>query len=375
VSRLPRFRHGLSARHRLALVAAATVLGLVGLTGVAANLRSGAGATPTAVAVPADTLAMINAATPACPALTPARMAGQIMANSGFDPVGQRGDGRGVAGLTDDEWTRWMPSPNAQRDNPRDNILALAHLMCDLVGGLRAAKVPGDHWRLALAAFDVGTDEVVTAGGVPDPAAAYVSIVDAYTGWYRQQPQFRGGGLGTPSPRLTGPATMTSTVPAITTTRSTVTGPPAPTKTPWTPAPGTRSAYSRIEAESYTDQSGTATEATTDIGGGLNVGFLAAGDWLAYARIDFGPVPATRFSVRYASELPTGVSGVVQVRLDSPDGSPVGGAAVASTGGWQSWITVSAGISAVSGVHDVYLTFVSSNEWEIGNINWFEFGH
>jgi hypothetical protein len=53
----------------------------------------------------------------------------------------------------------------------------------------------------------------------------------------------------------------------------------------------------------------------------------------------------------------------------------VGSAAVSGTGGWQSWMTVPANISRVTGVHTVYLTFVSSSGWEIANINWFTFEH
>src|SRR5262249_23131301 len=47
------------------------------------------------------------------------------------------------------------------------------------------------------------------------------------------------------------------------------------------------SAYSTIQAEAYNAQSGTQTETTTDTGGGLDVGFIAPGDWLAYD-LDFG---------------------------------------------------------------------------------------
>ena len=52
----------------------------------------------------------------------------------------------------------------------------------------------------------------------------------------------------------------------------------------------------------------------------------------------------------------------------------VGSAAVGNTGGWQNWITVSANLTKVTGVHTLYLTFASSSGWEIGNINWFTFG-
>ena len=47
-----------------------------------------------------------------------------------------------------------------------------------------------------------------------------------------------------------------------------------------------------MQAESFTSQSGTQTETTTDTGGGLNVGFIAPGDWLGYGTVDFGSTTA-----------------------------------------------------------------------------------
>jgi len=39
----------------------------------------------------------------------------------------------------------------------------------------------------------------------------------------------------------------------------------------------------KIEAESYASMAGVATETTTDTGGGLDVGWIDTGDWMAYA--------------------------------------------------------------------------------------------
>jgi len=39
----------------------------------------------------------------------------------------------------------------------------------------------------------------------------------------------------------------------------------------------------------------------------------------------------------------------------------------------RQWITVSTGMTRATGVHTVYLTFVSPSGWEIGNINWITF--
>ncbi|MGW0705348.1 glycoside hydrolase family 16 protein [Streptomyces sp. NPDC002643] len=142
-----------------------------------------------------------------------------------------------------------------------------------------------------------------------------------------------------------------------------------------TPPPtGTRDAYSAIEAESYNSQSGVSTETTTDTGGGQNIGSLANGDWALFEDVAFGTTAATQFVARVASGANTGVSGLVEVRLDSRSNTPVGSFAIANTGGWQSWRTVPANISGVTGTHDVYLTFTSGQSQDFVNVNWFNFG-
>ncbi|WP_369226835.1 glycoside hydrolase family 16 protein [Streptomyces sp. R39] len=143
-----------------------------------------------------------------------------------------------------------------------------------------------------------------------------------------------------------------------------------------TPPPsGNRNAYSAIQAESYDSQSGVTTETTTDTGGGQDIGYIANGDWALYKGVDFGSTPATQFYARVASGAASGVSGLVQVRLDSPSNSPIGSFAVGSTGGWQNWTMVPANISSVTGTHDVYLTFSSGQPADFVNVNWFDFGH
>ncbi len=142
-----------------------------------------------------------------------------------------------------------------------------------------------------------------------------------------------------------------------------------------TPPPtGNRDAYSAIQAESHDSQSGTFTETTSDTGGGQNIGSLASGDWALYRGVNFGSTAATQFVARVASGAAGGVSGLVEVRLDSRTSTPVGSFSLANTGGWQSWRTVPANMSAVTGTHDVYLTFTSGQPADFVNVNWFTFG-
>ncbi|MEU4149045.1 glycoside hydrolase family 16 protein [Streptomyces sp. NPDC026659] len=141
------------------------------------------------------------------------------------------------------------------------------------------------------------------------------------------------------------------------------------------PSGGGRDAYGTIQAESYDSQSGTTTESTTDTGGGQDLGYVSNGDWALYKGVDFGSTPATQFKARVASGAADGVSGLVEVRLDSRANAPIGSFAVGNTGGWQTWRTVPANISSVTGKHDVYLTFTSGQPADFVNVNWFGFGH
>ena len=149
---------------------------------------------------------------------------------------------------------------------------------------------------------------------------------------------------------------------------------PTATATGGSTGGGTVSAYSTIQAASYNAHNGTQTETTTDTGGGQDVGWIANGDWLAFDNVDFGSTGAGQFIARVASGAGAGISGLVEVALDSPTATPVGSFAVGNTGGWQSWQTVPANISTVTGKHTVYLVFSSGQPADFVNVHWFTFG-
>ncbi|MEV6709753.1 transglycosylase SLT domain-containing protein, partial [Micromonospora wenchangensis] len=146
-------------------------------------------------------LTTIQSAARSCPTLTPARLAGQLMAESGLDGRADRtaSGGQGIAGLDAAAWKAWAPWPGAERSDPAANILALAHLMCDLSGQVRLADVPGDTWRLSLAAFHTGLDEVRDAEGVPTDAVRYVDQASGYAAYYGKLTAFGGSGQPRPS--------------------------------------------------------------------------------------------------------------------------------------------------------------------------------
>ncbi|GIH05028.1 hypothetical protein Rhe02_30950 [Rhizocola hellebori] len=130
------------------------------------------------------------------------------------------------------------------------------------------------------------------------------------------------------------------------------------------------SAFSQIQAESYTTQSGTQLETTTDTGGGQDVGHIAPGDNLAY-NLAFGSTSPATVVTRIASGAT--VSGTIQYRLDSTTGPIIASVPVSSTGGWQNWISATTTLSgSATGDHLVYLTFTGTGG-DFVNINWLQF--
>jgi hypothetical protein len=133
-----------------------------------------------------------------------------------------------------------------------------------------------------------------------------------------------------------------------------------------TPTPGPRSAFSQIEGESYDSQSGIATETCGE--SGLDVCNIENGDYVVYNNIDFGS-GATGFQARVASATN---GGNIEIRLDSTSGALLGTCSVAGTGGWQTYITKTCGVSGATGKHNLYLRFTGGSGY-LFNVNWFQF--
>ncbi|SBT46863.1 carbohydrate-binding protein [Micromonospora auratinigra] len=141
-----------------------------------------------------------------------------------------------------------------------------------------------------------------------------------------------------------------------------------------TPPPsGGVDAYGTVQAEAFNAQNGVQVEACAE--GGQDIGWLANGDWARYDNVDFGSTPPKDFVARVASGAASGVSGLVEVRLDSPTATPIGSFAIGDTGGWQSWRSVPGNVATVTGRHSVYLTFSSGQPADFVNVNWFTFRH
>lgn len=137
----------------------------------------------------------------------------------------------------------------------------------------------------------------------------------------------------------------------------------------------TVNAKSQIQASSFNSTSGLQTELTSDTNGGYDVGYASDGSGAVYKNIDFGS-GVSGVSVRFACNQTGGnCGGTLEFHLDSAAGPLVASLTIPSTGGWETWTTVSGSASSAKGVHDLYVVFKSpsSGTTALGNINWFQF--
>lgn len=135
-----------------------------------------------------------------------------------------------------------------------------------------------------------------------------------------------------------------------------------------TPALVTINAFNQIEAENFSSMSGLQSETCSDTGGGSDMGWADANDYLVYNNVDFGS-GATTADVRIASAAT--FTGTAEFRLGSTTGTLIGTVSFGNTGGWQTWVTRSINISGASGVKNLYIVFQGGTG--IGNVNWFKF--
>jgi endoglucanase len=134
---------------------------------------------------------------------------------------------------------------------------------------------------------------------------------------------------------------------------------PAPTPSP-SPAPST----SKIEAEAYTGMSGIQTEPTSDVGGGLNIGWQDTGDWMDYSvNVSTAGTYTVNFRVATMFNGP-------QFQLRNSSGSVLATVNVPNTGSFQAWQTVSAQVNLPAGQQTLRIhTSNAAGGW---NFNWFE---
>ncbi|MEL6534305.1 MAG: cellulase family glycosylhydrolase [Bacteroidota bacterium] len=125
---------------------------------------------------------------------------------------------------------------------------------------------------------------------------------------------------------------------------------------------GSGQVIARIEAEDYTHMSGIQTENCSE--GGLNVGWIDAGDWMSFHNVSIPSAGTYTISYRVASRYGGG-----SFNFEGNSGATnYGNVSVPNTGGWQNWTTVSHTVNLPAGSQNFGIG-ATGGGW---NINWFE---
>jgi pimeloyl-ACP methyl ester carboxylesterase len=119
----------------------------------------------------------------------------------------------------------------------------------------------------------------------------------------------------------------------------------------------------RVEAEKWTAMSGVGTEGTSDVGGGLSVGWIDNNDWMDYS-VNMPTAGTYVVSFRVASPATSG-----QLQLRNAAGTVLATVAVPNTGWWQNWQSVSATVTLPAGQQTLRVVSTSADAW---NFNYFE---
>lgn len=117
----------------------------------------------------------------------------------------------------------------------------------------------------------------------------------------------------------------------------------------------------KIQAEEYFDMQGIQTEDCSDIGGGLNVGWIEPGDWMKY-QVEVMQSGEYAITSRIASFAP----GSFSLKFDENTETSV---SFESTDGWQNWADFTTNIRLTQGNYT--MTFTANND--AFNVNYFDF--
>jgi hypothetical protein len=105
----------------------------------------------------------------------------------------------------------------------------------------------------------------------------------------------------------------------------------------------------------------------SDTGGGYNLGWTKAGEWLIYS-VNVTASGTYSVDVRAASN---GTGGTLHIEVDGVD--KTGTIAIPNTGGWQVWKTITkTGVALTAGKHTVRVVMDSNGPTgSVANLNWF----
>lgn len=125
--------------------------------------------------------------------------------------------------------------------------------------------------------------------------------------------------------------------------------------------------FQEVEAERLAAESGIEVEGLA--GGTVRVAQIEAGDWVAYSQVDFRD-GATKLVARVASATGSGtIDVVIDGCIDGEAGTSIGTCQVMSTGGADTYETLTCPITETSGPHDLCLRFGDNPNFELDSFH------
>lgn len=121
----------------------------------------------------------------------------------------------------------------------------------------------------------------------------------------------------------------------------------------------------RIPATRFAAKNGTQNAPCAE--GGDCIGFIEHGHWVRYDQVDFG-ARAEQIEIRAASAAE---GGIIELRLDQPDGELLGTCTIPNTGDWQQWASFPAKIKPVQGTQNLCLVFKALKSAPLDAPLWF----
>lgn len=130
---------------------------------------------------------------------------------------------------------------------------------------------------------------------------------------------------------------------------------------------GTFNPFRKVEAETMAWGYGLKTVPNSK--NSLSVVDVNSGDYICVRGVDFGKNKARRFEV---SALPL-EGGNLKIRLDAPDGKIVGNVNIPKGNETSKYELYSCEVNAVSGIHDLYLSFEGENNKDLFELDYWKF--
>ncbi|KAK0643992.1 glycosyl hydrolase [Cercophora newfieldiana] len=121
--------------------------------------------------------------------------------------------------------------------------------------------------------------------------------------------------------------------------------------------------YQQVEAETIAFSSGLTTAAKSD--SGIYVTSISNGDYIKVKGVDFG-AGASSVDLRVAA---ASSGGKIELRVGGQSGAVIATCAVDTTGGAQTWKTISCPVSGATGKQDLFFKFSGSGY----NFDWWQF--